>query len=106
MMKLPEGAQAQEKFQQTMRSCLDCHQLGNKATRELSAASKDGTKTTLEAWDKRTKYGPSGAGMGADFQGLGEARQGVRRVDRPHHERRAARRPRRRGRKASSATSC
>ena len=64
MMKLPEGAQAQEKFQQTMRSCLDCHQLGNKATRELSPASKEGTKTTLEAWDKRTKFGPSGAGMG------------------------------------------
>ena len=54
MLKLPEGAQEQEKFQQTMRSCLDCHQLGNKATRELSPASKEGTKTTLEAWDKRT----------------------------------------------------
>jgi hypothetical protein len=75
MLKLPEGAQEQEKFQQTMRGCLDCHQLGNKATRELSPAAKEGAKTTLEAWDKRTKFGPSGAGMGADFQGLGEARK-------------------------------
>ena len=75
MLRLPEGAEAQEKFQQTMRSCLDCHQLGNKATRELSAAAKEGTTTTLEAWDKRTKFGPSGGGMSNDFQRLGEARR-------------------------------
>lgn len=75
MLKLPEGAQEQEKFQQTMRGCLDCHQLGNKATRELSPAAKQGATSTLEAWDRRTKFGPSGPGMSADFQGLGEARK-------------------------------
>src|SRR6266849_8639450 len=77
MLKLPEGAKEQEKFQQTMRSCLDCHQLGNKATRELSLAAKEGTSSTLEAWDKRTRFGPSAAGMSADFQGLGEARKAL-----------------------------
>ena len=75
MLKLPEGAKEQEKFQQTMRGCLDCHQLGNKATRELSAEAKAVGTSTLDAWDKRTKFGPSGGGMGADFQSLGEARQ-------------------------------
>ena len=47
MLKLPEGAKEQETFHQAMRSCLDCHQLGNKATRELSPAAKEGTSTTL-----------------------------------------------------------
>jgi hypothetical protein len=75
MLKLPDGAKEQEKFQQTMRGCLDCHQLGNKVTRELTPAAKQGTSTTLEAWDKRTRFGPSGPGMSADFQSLGDARK-------------------------------
>ena len=86
MLKLPEGAKEQEKFQQTMRGCLDCHQLGNKATRELSAEAKAVGTSTLDAWDKRTKFGPSGGGMGADFQSLGGGAPGVRRLDRSHRE--------------------
>ncbi len=75
MLKLPDAPKDQEKFQQTMRSCLDCHQLGNKATRELSPAAREGTRSTLEAWEKRTKFGPSGPQMGGDFLSLGEARK-------------------------------
>ena len=71
MMKIPEGVKEQERFQQVMRGCLDCHDLGNKVTRELTPAAKQGTATTLEAWQKRTKFGPSGSGMGTDFLHLG-----------------------------------
>ena len=75
MLKLPDDPKQQEKFQQTMRGCLDCHEVGNKSTRELTPAARKGTMSTLEAWDQRTKFGPSGAAMGADFQSLGEARK-------------------------------
>jgi hypothetical protein len=75
MMKIPDGAQQQEKFQQTMRGCLDCHQVGNKVTRELSPAARKDAKTTLEAWQHRTKFGPSGSGMGTDFMHLGPVGQ-------------------------------
>src|ERR1700686_1755887 len=36
MMKIPEGHEKQEKFQQTAKECFDCHQLGGKATREFA----------------------------------------------------------------------
>src|SRR5581483_3643418 len=49
--------------------------LGNKATRELSPAAKEGAASTLDAWDRRTRFGPSGAQMGTEFRGLGDARK-------------------------------
>jgi hypothetical protein len=61
MLVLPEGAAEQEKFQQAMRGCLDCHELGNKATRELNPALASEGSSSLDAWDRRTKVGPVGA---------------------------------------------
>ena len=73
MMQAPQGAEAQQKFQQTMKECYDCHQLGNKATREFQGYVTGATH--LEKWDARTKYGPSGPSMSSFFQRFGENRK-------------------------------
>src|SRR5438045_7768647 len=52
MLQAPQGAAAQEKFQQNMKECYDCHQLGNKATREFQGYVTGATH--LEKWDART----------------------------------------------------
>src|SRR6059036_3872242 len=59
MLHVPEGAREQERFQQTMKECYDCHQLGGKATREFPSYVTG--ETHLAKWDTRTKYGPSGS---------------------------------------------
>jgi len=73
MLHVPEGAHEQERFQQTMKECYDCHQLGGKATREFPSYVTG--ETDLAKWDTRTKYGPSGPSMGAFFQRFGEPRK-------------------------------
>lgn len=55
--------------------CVLCHQMGNKYTREIPAAAKATTKTSLEAWDLRTHAGPTGPGMGSSFMRQGPQRQ-------------------------------
>jgi hypothetical protein len=55
-------------------SCLICHQIGDKATREIPAAL--GTfASSLEAWDQRVKVGPSGPAMSGVYMQLGDARK-------------------------------
>jgi hypothetical protein len=73
MLNAPQGAAEQQKFQQTMKECYDCHQLGNKATREFQGYVTGATH--LEKWDARTKYGPSGPSMSSFFQRFGENRK-------------------------------
>ena len=55
---------------------MNCHQIGDKATREIPAVTKDfgPFKNSLEAWDRRTKSGPVGANMAGAFLSLGEQR--------------------------------
>ena len=74
MLALPKAPEDQLKFQRVMKECYDCHQLGNKATREFAPYLSD-AKTSLEAWDRRTKFGPSGPSMGAFFIRLGDDRR-------------------------------
>jgi hypothetical protein len=74
MLSLPPAPDRQLKFQRMMKECYDCHELGNKATREFAPYLSD-AKSSLEAWDRRTRFGPSGPTMGADFQQLGEDRK-------------------------------
>jgi len=74
MINLPDGADRQLKFQETIKGCFDCHQLGNKATREF-ASYLENEKSSLAAWDRRTTFGPSGPAMGSDFQSFGEDRK-------------------------------
>jgi len=74
MLSLPQAPADQLKFQRLMKECFDCHQLGNKATREFAPYLSDAT-SSLEAWDRRTRFGPSGPSMGGFFTQLGEDRK-------------------------------
>lgn len=76
MMTIPEDPAAQRKFSLDMKNCFDCHQVGGKATRELGPQFTPAA-SSLEAWDRRTKVGPSGPAMGGAFQGMGEARKAL-----------------------------
>jgi hypothetical protein len=73
MVQLPGGPAEHLQFAQNTKGCYDCHQLGTKETRTF--ASYVTGATHLDKWDMRTKLGPSGAGMGADFVRHGEARK-------------------------------
>ena len=55
MVKAPAGLEAQKKFSMDAKECFDCHQLGNKATREILPTMSAGSASTLAAWDKRRK---------------------------------------------------
>jgi hypothetical protein len=56
-----------------MNSCGQCHQIGTKATREISPAL--GTfKNSVEAWDHRMQVGVSGAYMDSTLGPLGRQR--------------------------------
>jgi hypothetical protein len=53
--------------------CMACHQLGNKATREIPKAL--GTfPTSVAAWDRRVQSGQAGAGMSGQLNGFGRQR--------------------------------
>ncbi len=75
MVPLPDDREAQKKFTMDMKECYDCHQVGNKATREMSPAMSAGTSSLLEAWERRTKVGPSGPQMGTTFMAIGDHRK-------------------------------
>jgi hypothetical protein len=54
-------------------NCNVCHQMGNRATREIPAAL--GTfKSSFEAWDRRVQVGQDGQGMSAAVTALGRRR--------------------------------
>jgi hypothetical protein len=74
MLKMPDDKDFQRKFTMDVKECFDCHQLGNHITRELGTVSAPGATSTLDAWDRRTKVGPSGPSMGAFFQAIGPQR--------------------------------
>jgi hypothetical protein len=53
--------------------CWGCHQMGNKATREIPKAL--GTfPNAMAAWDRRVKSGQAGAGMDGQLNGFGRQR--------------------------------
>jgi hypothetical protein len=69
---LSPNVKSQADFLRTIKSgtCMACHQLGNKATRELPAALGS-FPSTLAAWERRVQSGQAGAGMHANLTGLG-----------------------------------
>jgi hypothetical protein len=75
MVRAPAGIEAQKKFQMDVKECFDCHQVGNKATREILPSMSEGAASTLAAWEKRTRVGPSGPSMGSFFMNFGDARK-------------------------------
>ena len=76
MVEPPADPAAQLDFALTMKQCYDCHQVGNKATRELLPAMR-GAGSWLDAWTRRTGVGPSGPGMAQQFRALGDMRQAL-----------------------------
>ena len=53
--------------------CLTCHQMGNKATRELPASLTD-LDSTVTAWDRRIQSGQAGYNMNRRISSLGRKR--------------------------------
>src|SRR6266705_1405060 len=64
LLEIPKGEHSAKDVALETKACFSCHQVGTRATRELS---KDlgSFDSTLEAWDHRMVMGPNGANMGA-----------------------------------------
>jgi len=75
MLNLPDDKEFQKKFTMDMKDCYDCHQVGNKTTREIGTKSAPGATSTFDAWELRTKVGPSGPAMGNAFLAIGDQRK-------------------------------
>jgi hypothetical protein len=54
--------------------CTGCHQMGDKATREIPGSVLSQTKDSKAAWDLRIKAGQAGGGMSARFSQVGRDR--------------------------------
>ena len=89
MLQPPAGAAGRD-FPMNIKTCFDCHQLGNKATREILPSMRAGTTSTLDAWHRRTAVGPSGPAMAGSFKAFGEHCRCLRRLDRSNRQRRVA----------------
>jgi hypothetical protein len=72
---IPPNVQSQAQWLRMLKSgvCTACHQLGNKATREIPAALGHFGSTT-EAWDRRIQSGQAGGAMTASLNQLGRPR--------------------------------
>lgn len=75
MINLPDDKEFQKKFTMDMKECYDCHQVGSKTTREIGSKSVPDAKSSMDAWDRRTKIGPSGPAMGNFFLAIGDQRK-------------------------------
>jgi hypothetical protein len=71
MAELPPGDMSPRQVADQVRNCLNCHQLGGKATREILPSITAGAKSGLEAWERRVQMGPVGPNMGASFKRMG-----------------------------------
>src|SRR5258706_1748457 len=54
--------------------CTGCHQMGDKATREIPKSILSQVKDSKSAWDLRIQAGQAGAGMSARFNQVGRQR--------------------------------
>ena len=75
MMEFPEGEQSQQELGSSVTGCMNCHQVGNKATREIPGGILSESDSHLDAWDRRVTMGPMGAGMNGMFRRLGPQRE-------------------------------
>ena len=75
LLELPDDREAQREFVLNTKGCLDCHQLGSRATRVIHPSIAAESSSSLDAWNRRTAAGPSAPGMSRDFRRLGEHRQ-------------------------------
>ena len=75
MAEVPKGDLSAREVTDQIRGCLNCHQLGGKATREIPQSVASVASSSLDAWDRRTQMGPSGPAMGGNFKRLGAQRR-------------------------------
>ena len=75
MMELPEGEHSQQALGSAVTGCLNCHQVGNRATREIPGGILSESDSHLDAWDRRVTMGPMGAGMNGMYRRLGPQRE-------------------------------
>ena len=54
--------------------CTGCHQMGDKATREIPESILHHSKDSIAAWQRRIESGQAGAGMAARFNEVGSKR--------------------------------
>jgi len=75
MMELPPGEHSQQRLSSSISGCLSCHQIGNRATREIPSSILEQSESHLEAWDQRVAMGPMGRAMAGSYHRLGDQRQ-------------------------------
>ncbi|HEV8319416.1 MAG TPA: carboxypeptidase-like regulatory domain-containing protein [Vicinamibacterales bacterium] len=75
LAEVPSGDLSAREVTDSIRGCLNCHQLGGKVTREILPSIMKGAATSLEAWDRRVQMGPVGPNMAANFKRLGAQRR-------------------------------
>src|SRR2546425_5095324 len=75
LAEVPSGSLSGREVTDSIRGCLNCHQLGGKATREVLPSIARGAATSLDAWDRRVQMGPVGPNMAANFKRLGAQRR-------------------------------
>ncbi len=73
LLEVPSGELSQAEVASTIKNCLQCHQIGDLATREIPSVIGK-FKTSVEAWDARVAVGPSGPNMAQTFKRLGAQR--------------------------------
>jgi len=74
LLEIPKGEHSAKDVALETKACFSCHQVGNRATRELSK-ELGSFPSTLDAWDHRMVMGPNGANMGGVFKRLGAQRK-------------------------------
>ena len=74
MMDLPEGEHSKQALGSQVTGCLNCHQVGNRATRIIPGDILAGSDSHLEAWDRRVAMGPMGPAMAGMYGRLGDQR--------------------------------
>jgi hypothetical protein len=75
MMEVPSGPMSPKQVTDEVRGCLNCHQIGGKATREVPPGVAKVATSSLDAWDRRTAMGPSAGPMSGAYKRLGPQRQ-------------------------------
>ncbi len=75
MLELPQGERSQQELGSAVTGCMNCHQVGNLATRTIPETVMAGVTNHLEAWDQRVGMGPMAGGMSAMYNRLGEQRR-------------------------------
>jgi len=74
LLEIPEGEHSAKEFALETKACFSCHQVGTRATRELSKGVGS-FASTLDAWDHHVMMGPNGVNMSGVFKRLGAQRK-------------------------------